>query len=333
MMTIRLWHRPLVLLAAAMAALALASAVGLAVDDRILVGEPIWLKPFKFSLSIAIYSVTLAWMLSLGRTAPRWVWWLGTTIAAANVIEMVVVVGQVLRGRQSHFNVATPLDAGLWFAMAASIVTLWLANLGIAARLFRERTGDRAATWSVRLGLLLALVGMAFGFLMTSPTPAQLGAMRSGAAVGIVGAHSVGVADDSPGIAITGWSSTGGDLRIPHFVGMHALQAIPLFAWLLITLSRRFPRLADERTRLRLVLVATGTYAGVLAILTWQALRGQSLVHPDGATLTALALLAVGMVASVVAVARHHHVPPAPHSSAGMTGRPVKPRCTRVAAD
>ncbi len=299
-MTIRLWHRPLVLLAAAMTALALVCAVGLAVDDRVLVGAPIWLKPFKFSVSIAIYSVTLAWMLSLGRTAPRWVWWLGTTIAAANVIEMVVIVGQVLRGRQSHFNVATPLDADLWYAMATSIVTLWLANLAIAARLFRERTGDRAATWSVRLGLLLALVGMALGFLMTSPTPAQLDTMRSGATVGIVGAHSVGVADDSPGMAITGWSSTGGDLRIPHFVGLHALQAIPLFAWLLVALSRRFPRLGDERTRLRLVLVATGTYAGVLAILTWQALRGQSLVHPDGATLTAVALLAVGVAASVV---------------------------------
>ncbi|MFJ8435011.1 hypothetical protein ACIQ9P_27290 [Kitasatospora sp. NPDC094019] len=314
MMTIRLRHRPLVLLAAAMAALALLSAVGLAVDDRILVGEPIWLKPFKFSLSIAIYSVTLAWMLSLGGTTPRWVRWLGTTIVAANAVEMVVIVGQVLRGRQSHFNVATPLDAGLWFVMAASIVTLWLANLGIAARSFRERTGDRPVTWSVRLGLLLAVVGMALGFLMTGPTPAQLGAMRGGAAVGIVGAHGVGVADGSPGIAVTGWSSTGGDLRVPHFVGMHALQAVPLVARLLIALSRRFPRLADERTRLRLVLVATGTYAGVLAILTWQALRGQSLVHPDGATLTALALLAVGAVASVLvsvlAVARRHRVPP-----------------------
>ena len=29
------------------------------------------------------------------------------------------------------------------------------------------------------------------------------------------------------------WNKEGGDLRIAHFLGIHALQVIPLFAWLL----------------------------------------------------------------------------------------------------
>jgi hypothetical protein len=37
--------------------------------------------------------------------------------------------------------------------------------------------------------------------------------------------------------------------------------------------------------------VASGTYAAVLALVTWQALRGQALIHPDGATLDAAAAI------------------------------------------
>ncbi|NEE15073.1 hypothetical protein G3M58_52515, partial [Streptomyces sp. SID7499] len=60
----RSWHRPLVVFSAAMAVMALVSAVGLVVDDRVLVGAPIWAKPFKFAVSFAAYCLTLAWMLT-----------------------------------------------------------------------------------------------------------------------------------------------------------------------------------------------------------------------------------------------------------------------------
>ena len=62
---IRTWHRPLMVLVALMTATLVLSIGGLLFDDRMLRGEPIWLKPFKFSVSIAIYAATFAWMLSL----------------------------------------------------------------------------------------------------------------------------------------------------------------------------------------------------------------------------------------------------------------------------
>ena len=292
-------HPPLIAAAVAMAALAVVSAGGLLFDDRVLVGAPIWLKPLKFSISIAIYTVTLTLLISLLRRRRRMGWWLGAVIAACMVLEMVVIVGQVVRGRQSHYNVATPLDAALWSTMGATIVVTWLATAWLGLLLLIERVAERPTAVAVRLGLLVALAGLGVGFLMTSPTQAQLDAMKD-ASPTIIGAHSVGVPDGGPGLPLTGWSSTGGDLRIGHFVGMHALQALPLLAFALAALGRRYRRLADERVRTRLISVAAAGYAGLVALVTWQALRGQSIVHPDALTLLAFAAIVAVVAAGLV---------------------------------
>jgi hypothetical protein len=118
---------------------------------------------------------------------------------------------------------------------------------------------------------------MAIAFLMTSQMTDA----------GTLGAHSVGVADGGPSMPVTGWSTTGGDLRISHFVGLHALQALPLLAFAL----GRWTGLA-ERVRARLVLIGGSAYAGLVLLLTWQALRAQPLLKPDGITLAAFAALA-----------------------------------------
>jgi hypothetical protein len=97
----------------------------------------------------------------------------------------------------------------------------------------------------------------------------------------------VGVEDGGAGLPITGWSTEGGDLRIGHFLGVHALQAIPLLALGLVLLARRFPALRPENPRTLLVLVGTASYAGLIWLVTWQAQRGESIVHPGSATLAA----------------------------------------------
>jgi hypothetical protein len=43
--------------------------------------------------------------------------------------------------------------------------------------------------------------------------------------------HTVGAPDGQEGIFFLNWAKAYGDLRIFHFVGLHALQAVPLFAW------------------------------------------------------------------------------------------------------
>jgi hypothetical protein len=303
-------HPLLITTAALMAALTVVCVGGLIVDNRTLLGIPIWIKPTKFSISIAIYSVTIAWLISLLERRHRLGRVLGNVIAVALLAEMIVIVGQVVRGRRSHFNVSTSLDATLWSVMAASIVILWLATAGLAILLLRQRISDRANAMAVRLGMLVALAGLAEGFLMTSPTTAQLQAMKT-APPTFVGGHSVGVDDGGPGLAFVNWSTTGGDLRIGHFIGMHALQALPLVALGLVLLSRRVTRLADVAVRTRLILVAGLGWAGLTTLVTWQALRGQSIVHPDGLTLGAAAALVALVGAGVTWALRAPVTPPA----------------------
>lgn len=84
--------------------------VGLVVDDRMLVGAPIWLKPFKFAVSLVLFGTTLAWMISMLTRRRRLGNRLRHFIVLTGVIEMVIIVGQVVRGQQSHFNTTTALD-------------------------------------------------------------------------------------------------------------------------------------------------------------------------------------------------------------------------------
>ncbi|HEX6954053.1 MAG TPA: hypothetical protein VF156_04160 [Agromyces sp.] len=294
-------HRPLIALTGAMIVLAIVSVVGLLLDGRELVGQPIWAKPLKFSLSIAIYAVTLSWVIGLTRGRLRRVaWWAGTISAAALVVEMIVIVGAVVAGTTSHFNVATPLATALWSVMATSIVVVWIATLVVAFALFREPMADAARALAIRAGTILALIGMALAFLMTSPTAEQLADFR-----GIAGAHSVGVPDGGPGIPVLGWSTVAGDLRIPHFVGMHALQALILFVMALEWAAARVAVLADVRVRFGLVGIATALATATTAIVTVQALAGESIVEPSAATATATSLVwATALAAGAVVISR-----------------------------
>ncbi len=277
------WNRPLVGLTAALALLTLLTLAGILFDDRTIAGSAAWLKPFKFSVSFALYAGTLAWMLTLlpkvGRTAVTAV----LVIVATSVAEVGAVVAQSARGVPSHYNTDTALDSALWTTMAVASVLLFAGQVLLGVAVLRQRIADRAASTGVRLGLALSAVGMLAAVPMVLPmaVPGRDGETQ---------AHTVGAPDGGAGMALTGWSTTGGDLRVGHFVGLHALQALPLLAFLL---GRYAGRLA-ERTRVRLLVVAGAAYGGLTVLLTAQALRGQPLPAPDVWTLAALGVLVAG---------------------------------------
>jgi hypothetical protein len=286
----KLWRTsPEIIATAALMLIVLAGAiVGLAVDPTVITGAPAWLKPAKFAASITIYSVTLAWMFTY---LPEWTRTrrvIGWGTAATMVIEMAIIASQAWRGTTSHFNMATTYDATLWRIMGLAIVTQTLSTIAVAVALWRQRFEDRALGWAMRFGMILTIVGALTGGLMARPTSTQIAAARAGAPL-IAGAHTVGGPDGGPGLPGTGWSTRHGDLRIPHFIGLHAMQTLPLIA--LFLAHRRFG--LGQDARVRLVLIATASFATLFAILLIQALRGVPLVAPDAMTISELSTWAV----------------------------------------
>lgn len=266
----RLWKAspPLTAAGLLMVAALVASAVGLAVDPREILGAPRWLKPAKFAVSIAIYAFTLAWIFTYLPDRRRLTTRIGWVTAGVLVLEVAIIDLQAARGVASHFNIATPLDAALFATMGGAILAAWVAAITLCVALFRHRFADGALGWALRIGMLLTVIGQGTGWLMTSPTREQLAAART-SRMTVGGAHTVDAPDGGPGLPIVGWSRDHGDLRVPHFVGMHAIQALPAVALLLVPI-------AAEAARRRTVFALAAAYAALYGVLLAQALGG----HP-----------------------------------------------------
>jgi ABA4-like protein len=272
--------RPLTILGCVMVLTLLGTIIGLMFDPRVITGAPAWLKPAKFSISVSVYCFTLVWLLGFLKNRRRFVQIVTRAIVFSLAVEMIVIITQAARGTTSHFNMSTPLNSFLWITMGAFIVVVWVMTLVLTIALIRQPISDKAFARSLRLGLIISLVGMATGFFMVRPTPEQRPSAHNPRPK-IVGAHNVGVADGGPGLPVVGWSTVAGDMRVAHFVGLHGLQVLPLLGWL-ITRSKRRRAFLNDKHRLALVWIAGLAYTGILVLLAWQALRGESVIHPDG---------------------------------------------------
>jgi hypothetical protein len=270
----RLWggSAPLTAIGLLMLAVAVPSAIGVFVDPRVITGAPAWLKPFKFAISTAIYSLTLAWVFGFLSDWPRMRRVVGWTTAIVFVLEVGIIDLQAWRGTTSHFNATTTLNRTLFIIMGAAILTQTLVSVWVAVALWRQPFADRALGWALRFGMILTIAGAFVGPLMTRPTSHQLAEARAGHGMPIIGAHTVGAADGGPGMPVTGWSREHGDVRVPHFVGLHALQVLALAGVVL----RRWRR--PESVRVKAVLAMIASYALLFALLLWEALSGHSLL-------------------------------------------------------
>jgi hypothetical protein len=270
-----------------MLAVAVPSAAGIFIDPRVITGAPAWLKPFKFAVSTAIYSLTLAWIFTLLQEWPRLRRVVGWTTAIVFVLEVALIDMQAWRGTTSHFNVSTVGNAIVFGVMGAAIIVQTVVSMAVVVALWRHRFTDRALGWALRLGMTLTILGALTGPMMTRPTAAQLADARAGKRMMIAGAHSVGGLDGGPGVPVTGWSREHCDIRVAHFIGLHAIQALALVA-LILGQSRR-----PEPVRVKAVLAAAASYAALFLLLLWQALRGTSVVAPDATALASIAIWAL----------------------------------------
>ena len=177
-------------------------------------GVNAWFKPFKFAISIGLFAWTMAWychyLLNFNSTPFNW------TVIILFGFELAYITFQASKGQLSHFNFDTLLYAILYSLMglAAVVVSLYTAYIGFL--FFTQSFPDlpRHYIWAIRLGILIFVVFSFEGALMSSQM-----------------SHSIGAINDNSNWWIVGWSKTVGDLRVSHFIGMHALQLLPLLSF------------------------------------------------------------------------------------------------------
>jgi hypothetical protein len=223
-------------------------------DDRTILGLDPWVKPFKFSVSVAIFLWTLAWILPPLRVARRTKVLLGGSFSLIMLLEVGCIFLQSARGVRSHFNFETGFDAAVFSAMGTMIgINSLLLACVLGLYLWRGADLPSAYLWGVRLGLLVTLLGSAQGGLIVAH-----------------GQHAVGVADGGPGLPLVNRSTKAGDQRVAHMLGLHAMQIIPLFAFLV---GRAKPAWAESR-RVGSVFGFAAVYVAATAALLCLALAG-----------------------------------------------------------
>jgi len=233
------------------------------VDDQQITGANRWLKPMKFAASIAVYAWTMAWLLGYLQRAPGSVRGVGWSVTIFMSIEVACVVMQAARGRISHFNMTTALDGAVFSVMGLLILlnTFFVIYTFI---LFCVTNVELPAAylWSIRLGMLIFIAASMQGFAMVAHS-----------------AHTVGQPDGGPGLPLVNWSTSAGDLRVPHFIGLHALQILPILGYWL-SQRRRTPLLSPQGW----IAVIAVSYAVLVAGLYVQAAQGQPLIRLQAAS-------------------------------------------------
>lgn len=178
-------------------------------------GVSIWLKPFKFFISVMFFSATMALYLSY-LDHQQQVKWYSWSLVLWLSVELFLIVFQAVRGRASHFNMATASDRFIFNLMAIAITILMLHTLYMAVLFFQQKQFEapEVMVWAIKFSLLITVLFAFEGFVM--------GAMLK---------HSVGETDMQRAMPILNWSRAFGDLRVAHFFGIHALQLVPLLCY------------------------------------------------------------------------------------------------------
>jgi hypothetical protein len=196
----------------------------MAIDPRTIDGyTSVWTKPLKFELSLALHSATLAIACSLLSSPHRQgaaMLLVALAFLAACVAEMGYIILQGARGEHSHFNVGTPFHRMMYSMMAfAAVIIVGAAGaIGLACMVDREF----AASSALKTAIVLGFVG---GTVLTLITAFTIGGRMS--------PYVGGVPDFGARMALTGWSQSGGDLRVSHFLATHMIQVLPVVGLLL----------------------------------------------------------------------------------------------------
>jgi hypothetical protein len=288
-----LWVTGWVLLAAMIVHLA-----ALAVTGGPVTGPVSLRKPATFAETGWLVCWSVALILPLLRTRAWQAHLIGASAALFAVGETTIIGVQAWRGVPSHYNFATPLDAALMRGGAAGTAGIFLTGVIVmlvaALRTPRMAPGVRVG---VVAGTVVLLAGCVVGFTMVSNNSGVFqGAFGSGfgdRTAAYLGPAPATVGREYPLIRP---DTAGGDLVLPHAIGVHGLILLAVPA---ILLAR-----TTAAHQARLAAVAAASVGTAMAVLIVHALRQLPLhaLHP--AVLALLALCGIAYAATLLATAR-----------------------------
>ncbi|MBI1267486.1 MAG: hypothetical protein GC193_08665 [Cryomorphaceae bacterium] len=177
-------------------------------------GVNAYFKPFKFAFSTFLFAWAMGWychhLPNFNIHLYNW------SVMLLLGFEIVYITLMASKGQTSHYNLTTSFYATMFslMAVAATLVTLYTAYVGV---LFFTQSFPELPTyylWAIRLGIMIFVIFSFEGFAMGSKL-----------------SHTVGAINDNSNWFIVGWSKTVGDLRVSHFIGMHALQVLPILSF------------------------------------------------------------------------------------------------------
>lgn len=203
--------------------LMLLAALGLGLDERTLRGINVWVKPMKFMASVSMLAFTTAWFI--GQLDPRVrhgrsVRWLVATLIATGGFEVAYITLQAALGQASHYNVGDAFHGAMYTLMGLGAMLLIATQLVLGGLLWRHGLPQLASAYR-----LSAVLGLVLTFLLGASAGGMLGGVQP---------------PTGPGLPLLGWSTVAGDLRVAHFVGIHAGQVLPALGALTVLL--RLPR-------------------------------------------------------------------------------------------
>jgi NO-binding membrane sensor protein with MHYT domain len=237
-------------------ALALLFLIAQGFDDRLLLGISVWAKPFKFAISIAVYFGTMTIFVEYmpqGYFAKKRGRLLTVIPVATALFEMVYITIQAALGEPSHYNRETSFNATMYTLMGLGATAMVAALLWIGVSIARNNKLSNPMVLAIVIGLVLTfLLGGGFGSYLGNHPGHWVG----------------GTSDDANGLWLFKWARDGGDLRVAHFFGMHAMQVMPLFTWLL-------PKSLPRALSLTSVIVFATAYTAFSWFTFNQAIQGQ----------------------------------------------------------
>jgi len=233
--------------------LAIVSITSSFMDDRTLMGVNVWMKPLKFSISVAIYILTVGFLMTLYPFSKKKKNLINNIVCWTLLIELGLIIYQASGGVQSHYNISNPFDGLIFTAMGILIaINVIIMALFIFETIRLKLKTPKLLQWAILLGWVIVFFGSWVGGQMISEM-----------------SHNIGVEDGGPGLPLVNWSTIAGDLRVAHFFGLHGLQIIPIFALLISNKSK-----TTTKNQIIIVTIFGLAYALFVGYTFYQAKQG-----------------------------------------------------------